>query len=225
MIAGRPYGAIVSQVAYYPGTEIYNRAIAKGKISDAIWNEKDDSGMYVLDRKKSRHWIRRLLQESRVISLKADYKAGDFAAHRRTAGADCWMTDLLEGDFQLESGDLKQAVTLYKKVIDRYPGNIWGYLKTAEALAETSPVAAIKLFKKAAQQVPSYHGAWLRIAHLEYEANRFARSREFAEKALRLNPHDSETIAFIRESDFLQRHAKKPSRADSENRRFADRDP
>ena len=225
MIAGRPYGAIVSQVAYYPGTEIYNRAIAKGKISDAIWNEKDDSGMYVLDRKKSRRWIRRLLQESRVVSLKADYKAGDFAAHRRTAGADCWMTDLLEGDFQLESGDLKQAVTLYKRVIDRYPGNIWGYLKTAEALAETSPVTAIKLFKKAAQQVPSYHGAWLRIAQLEYEANQFARSQEFAEKALRLNPHDSETIAFIRESDFLQRHAKKPSRADSENRHFADRDP
>ena len=159
-----PHDTIVSPVAYYPGTEIYHRAIAKGKISDAIWSEKDDSGMYVLDRKKSRRWIRHLLQESRVVSLKADYKAGDFAAHRRTAGEDCWMTDLLKGDFQLESGDLKQAVTLYKRVIDRCPGNIWGYLKTAEALAETSPVAAIKLFKKAAQQVPSYHGAWASLS-------------------------------------------------------------
>jgi anaerobic magnesium-protoporphyrin IX monomethyl ester cyclase len=192
-----PHDTIVSPVAYYPGTEIYDSAKKEGKINDAVWNEKEDSGMYVMDRKKSQKWIKRLLKESRAVSRQAAYKTENFTAHRKTSGEDCWMTDVLEGDFSLESGDIRQAVAIYKRIINRHPENVWGYLKAAEALSETSPAEAIRMFKKAAQKVPSYHGTWLCIAHLEYERANFDLARKSAEKSVILNPCDSDTITFI----------------------------
>ena len=192
-----PHDTIVSPVAYYPGTGIYNRSKQEGKIYDTVWNLKEDSGIYVLDRNKSDRWIKRLLKESKTVARQAAYKPTDFAAHRKISGGNCWMTDVLEGDFYLESGDISQAAALYKKIIARHPQNSWGYLKAAEALSETSPAEAIKMFKKAAQKVPSYHGTWLRIAQLEYESAHFGLSRKSAEKSLILNPYASETIAFV----------------------------
>ncbi|MHB8910943.1 MAG: B12-binding domain-containing radical SAM protein [Syntrophales bacterium] len=192
-----PHDAIVSPVAYYPGTEIYESAKREGKIDDTIWNHKKDSGLYVMDGKKTKRWIKRLLKESGSVSRQAVYKTGNFAAHRKISGEDCWMTDLLEGDFYLESGEIKQAVAMYKDIISRHPENIWGYLRSAEALSEASPSEAREMLKKAAQKVPSYHGTWLRIAQLEYENANFDISRKSAEKSLLLNPYDSETTAFI----------------------------
>ncbi|MDA8124575.1 MAG: cobalamin-dependent protein [Deltaproteobacteria bacterium] len=200
--AALPHDTIVSPVAYYPGTAMYDRAKKAGKIDDRAWNEQDDSGLYVLDRDKSQKWIRRLLKESRAVSRQAAYKTEDFAAQRKRAGEEGWMTDLLEGDFQLASGDLKKAVALYKRVIDRHPENSWGYLKAAEALADPSPAEAIGFFKKAAKIVPSCHGVWLRIAQLEYECGNLAGSRQAAERSLNLNPRDREANAFVK---FLKR--------------------
>jgi anaerobic magnesium-protoporphyrin IX monomethyl ester cyclase len=192
-----PHDAIVSPVAYYPGTEMYNRAKEEGKISDAIWNQKEASGMYVISRKKSQRWINRLLKESSAASLKAAYKKEDFIVHRKTSGEDCWMTDLLEGDFYVESGDIRQALALYRRIINRHPENSWGYLKSAEALSNTSPSGAVKMLKTAAKKVTSCHGTWLRIAQLEYEMGNFGRSLESADKSFILNPYDNATIAFI----------------------------
>jgi anaerobic magnesium-protoporphyrin IX monomethyl ester cyclase len=192
-----PHDTIVSPVAYYPGTGIYESAKKEKKIDDTIWDQKKDSGLYVMDRKETKGWIKRLLTESSVVSRQAAYKTGNFAAHRKTVGEDCWMTDLLEGDFYLESGEIEQAITMYKKIISRHPNNIWGYLRSAEALSEASPSEAIKMLKIAARKIPSYHGTWLRIAQLEYENAHFDASRKSAEKSLLLNPYDIETIAFI----------------------------
>ncbi|MCE5265040.1 MAG: cobalamin-dependent protein [Deltaproteobacteria bacterium] len=210
MRSALPHDAIVSPVAYYPGTGIYERAKEEGKIDDAIWNRKKDSGLYVMDRKETKGWIKRLLKESSAVSSQAVYNTEDFAAHRKAAGEDCWMTDLLEGDFYLDSGEIERAVATYKRVISRHPENIWGYLKSAEALSEASPAEAIRMFKKAAQKVPSYHGTWLRIAQLEYENGHFDAARKSAEKSLSLDPYDSETVAFLQ---FLSKRQTKRKRS------------
>ncbi len=40
-----------------------------------------------------------LLTELSLIRDRSWYRAADFRAHRRVAGKDCWVTDILEGDF------------------------------------------------------------------------------------------------------------------------------
>jgi predicted Zn-dependent protease len=108
------------------------------------------------------------------------------------------MTDLQEGDFLLGTGMAKRAMALYRRVMDRWPGNLWGFLKAAEVLAATAPAKAIPLFQKATQLAPAYHGAWLRIAQLAHQAGRIALSQEAAAKALALHPQDRATVAFHR---------------------------
>ncbi len=62
---------IVSPVAYYPGTAIYNEAKAAGKVSDRVWEVRDDAGLYVLDRSRFQPWVNRLLLESRAAARQA----------------------------------------------------------------------------------------------------------------------------------------------------------
>lgn len=193
-----PHDSIVSPVAYYPGTALYNSAKKRGRISDSIWKERTDSGLYLIDRKISDKWIKRILRESVKVSAKAAYTDADFAFHRKSEDGGFWLTDILEGDYNFDKGNTEKAAALYKKVISAYPENIWGYLKAADALAETSAVEPIKLLKKAAAIVPSYHGTWLSIAQLEYESGNLKRAVKSAEKAHELNPFDPETSSFLK---------------------------
>jgi len=192
-----PHDSIVSPVAYYPGTALYNNARKKGRINDSIWKEKNDSGLYITDRKTSEKWIKRILRESMKVSAKANYSTKDFAHHRKNENGGFWLTDILEGDYYFEKGDTNKAVRLYRKVIEKHPDNIWGYLKAAEVLTAPSPLEAIKLLKKAAEIVPSYHAIWLNIAQIEYETGSLKSSLKAAEKAHKLNPFDTETLSFI----------------------------
>lgn len=193
-----PHDSIVSPVAYYPGTALYTSAKKRGRISDSIWEERNDSGLYLIDRKISERWIKRILRESVKVSAKAAYTDADFAFHRKSGDGGFWLTDILEGDYRFDRGDASGAARLYKKVIASSPENIWGYLKTAEALAETSPSEAIKLLKKGAEIVPAYHGTWLSIAQIEYESGNLKKALKSAEKAHKLNPFDTETSSFLK---------------------------
>lgn len=193
-----PHDSIVSPVAYYPGTALYNKALKKGSISDSIWKEKNESGLYITDSKITDKWIKKILNESIKVSQKAVYTEADFTSHRKAESGGFWLTDILEGDYFFENGDAKKAALLYKKVINKYPDNIWGYLKVSEALCSISPAESIKCLEKAADIVPSYYGTWLSIAQIEYETGKIKIALKHAEKAHKLNPNDTETSSFIK---------------------------
>ena len=146
----------------------------------------------------SEKWIKHILRESVKVASKAAYNKNGFASHRKTENGGFWLTDILEGDYYFDKGDLKQAAILYQKVIDKFPENIWGYLKAADALTLITPAASIKLLKRASQIVPSYHGTWLNIAQIEYETGNTVSALKSAEKSYKINPFDTETSAFIK---------------------------
>lgn len=193
-----PHDAIVSPVAYYPGTALYNSAKKSGMINDSVWKERNDSGLYLMDRRISDKWIKQILSESGKVSVKAIYREPDFGAQRKSENGGFWLTNILEGDYFFDSGNQAKAVNLYKKVIKEFPENIWGYLKASEALSSTAPAEAIKLLKKASSIVPAYHGTWLSIAQLEYESGNTKKAVIATEKAQTLNPYDYETSEFLK---------------------------
>ncbi|HPJ35225.1 MAG TPA: radical SAM protein [Spirochaetota bacterium] len=194
-----PHDSIVSPVAYYPGTALYSSALKEKKINHGIWQEKNDSGLYLIDKKISDRWIKKLLRESIRVSSKAIYRARDFSMFRKNENGGLWLTAILEGDYYLESGNVEKALLNYRKVIEEHPENIWGYLKSAEALYDISPDEAIKLLQKTTKIVPSYNGALYSIARLEYECGNIKSALKHAEKALKLNPYDTEIKSFIQQ--------------------------
>ncbi|MCX5895538.1 MAG: cobalamin-dependent protein [Proteobacteria bacterium] len=127
-----PHDGIVSPVALYPGTQLYERVKKKRTITDDVWFKKSASGIYLRNDEKVDAWMAELLIELERIKKKSWYREKDFAKHRKVAGEDCWVTDILEGDYFCYNKRYREAEKCYQRVIDRYPQNPWGYLKMAE---------------------------------------------------------------------------------------------
>lgn len=192
-----PHDVIVSPVAYYPGTAIYNSAKDEGKISDSIWFENIESSIYLKSIKKTKPWIGKILEEAQIISEKARYKRKDFDAQRKICSNECWMTDIMEGDYFFEEEQYDKAAAIYTEVIKNNHGNIWGHLRLAETAYMESPELAIEHLLKASAIAPAYYGSWLRLAQIEYEIENFKRSLIYAKTALELNPLDPDIIEIL----------------------------
>jgi radical SAM superfamily enzyme YgiQ (UPF0313 family) len=126
-----PTDGIVSPVALYPGTELYENEKRKKRGSDSIWFMKKDPGIFLRADGQVKTWMAELLVELERIQKKSAYREADFARHREVAGEDCWVTDILEGDYYYQQKKFKEAKLSYQRVIDRHPHNSWGFSRMA----------------------------------------------------------------------------------------------
>ncbi|MCX5903452.1 MAG: radical SAM protein [Proteobacteria bacterium] len=124
-----PTDGIVSPVALYPGTLLYEQAKKKKMCSDAVWFSKKDAGIFLRTDEQAKKWMADLLLELERIQKKSAYREADFARHREVAGAGCWITDILEGDYYFNRKQHRNAEKCYRRVITEYPQNPWGHLR------------------------------------------------------------------------------------------------
>jgi radical SAM superfamily enzyme YgiQ (UPF0313 family) len=124
-----PTDGIVSPVALYPGTLLYEKAKRKKMCSDAVWFSKKDAGIFLRMDEQAKKWMTELLLELGRIQKKSVYREADFARHREVAGKGCWVTDILEGDYYFNRKQHRNAEKCYCRVIERYPQNPWGHLR------------------------------------------------------------------------------------------------
>jgi radical SAM superfamily enzyme YgiQ (UPF0313 family) len=124
-----PSDGIVSPVALYPGTSLYNKMKKKGHIADDIWFDKIESGIYLRTDRQASKWMADLILELKQISNKSRYRDKSFKLHRTVTGDECWVTDILEGDYHLEEGQYNKAQECYQRIINNHPQNPWGHLR------------------------------------------------------------------------------------------------
>jgi radical SAM superfamily enzyme YgiQ (UPF0313 family) len=190
----KPHDVIVSPVAYYPGTKIYITSMKKGYISDNIWFSSEENGLYLNKQSINDRDIKSILNFSNSISVKSKYNKKDFQTHRQATGDNCWMNYIIEGDHYSGKSDIKNATIQYLKLIEKYPDNIWGYIRMAEVLSAESDIRAMKYFLKATELVPSFYGSWMRLAQVEYLSGKLSKAKTSISKALKLNPFEPELI-------------------------------
>jgi radical SAM superfamily enzyme YgiQ (UPF0313 family) len=124
-----PSDGIVSPVALYPGTVLYEQAKNQGLVSDALWFENENAGVFLRDDGQVKRWMNELLSELASIKKKSRYREEDFRKHRQVVGDDCWVTDIMEGDWYLTIRRYRNAEECYRRVITKYPQNPWGHLR------------------------------------------------------------------------------------------------
>jgi hypothetical protein len=49
--------------------------------------------------------------------------------HRQVAGRECWVTDIIEGDYCFEEGKYRKAQECYQRILKNHPQNPWVYLR------------------------------------------------------------------------------------------------
>jgi radical SAM superfamily enzyme YgiQ (UPF0313 family) len=121
-----PNDGIVSPVALYPGTLLYEQAKKNNMIDDAAWFSSRDAGIFLRTDGQAEQWMAELLLALARIQKRSAYREADFARHRSVSGADCWITDIMEGDYYRIRKQFRSAERCYRRVIENHPENLWG---------------------------------------------------------------------------------------------------
>jgi radical SAM superfamily enzyme YgiQ (UPF0313 family) len=186
-----PGDGIVSPVALYPGTALYESVRERGDIDDTLWFRSREPGVFLRGDAEVGRWVRTLANELGAIRERSWYREKDFREHRRVTGEDCWVTDILEGDYHLDEGSFGRALELYKTAARRHPRNPWPFLRMGKAhFMSENYEDAERDFASVIDLVPNYYGGRLKRAESLLALGRRDESRACAEAAARLNPYD-----------------------------------
>ncbi len=186
-----PGDGIVSPVALYPGTALYEEEKAAGRISDAYWFQNSDSGVFLRQEEIVNLWMRDILNELSLIREKSWYRNGDFRLHRKHSGSDCWVTDILEGDYYLDEERYTQAEACYERVMTKYPKNPWGFLRMGKLKFEIGEFdGAVGSYHAVTRLVPAYYGGWLKLAESQIALGSRKSARRCIDEAYKRNSFD-----------------------------------
>jgi len=184
-----PGDGIISPVAYYPGTVLYEDSKKDGLIDDGIWFRKADPGIFV--RGDADGWIREISDALGRIRSSSWYTEKDFAGHRQVAGTSCWVTDILEGDYFLDEERYDRAANSYNRVTGSMPENIWGHLRMGKLSFFTDDYeGAAGFYARVTELAPAYYGGWLKLAESLLAQGRRKNALNCAKKAADLNHFD-----------------------------------
>lgn len=185
-----PGDCVVSPVALYPGTKLYEEEKQRGVLDDSIWFKKKDAGIYLRNEPMIQEWMNDLLLHTYNLRNKAWYTARDFALHRKVAG-DCWVTDILEGDYYLDNEMYPEASHVYAKVMNAMPDNPWGYMRYGKLhFAMGDFETAMESFFEVTKIVPNYYGGWVKYAQASVALGIKDSARAAISKAMKLNKYD-----------------------------------
>src|SRR5207249_7194105 len=139
----RPHDGIVTPLAVFPGTELWEEHRAKEGLDDAFWNSIGHDGVYVRPDEYTGEALLRLsvlLDPAGPGASSNLYTAADFAAHRETVG-ECHATDLMEAEHCERAGDARAASRLYARLAAREPWNPWPFLRLGRLALEAGDPA------------------------------------------------------------------------------------
>ena len=126
----RPHDVQVSPLALYPGTRLYDRYRAEGRISPDFFRGSGDAEIFARVDSHTERALRHLEEVGQRTRARAVYSPAEFAEQKRWLGF-CAVTNLLCGEAAEASGRPLEADAEYAEVIRQEPGNPWGFMKRA----------------------------------------------------------------------------------------------
>ena len=126
----RPDDGYVSPLAYYPGTRLFNDALADGRIDASLFEKSSAAAVYVAE--KPGNASRQLL---RALAGRHAHNSRGFERQKRILGY-CHTTNVLAGEYFRQHGDDVAAEREYREIIENESDNPWGWYLLAELLSE-----------------------------------------------------------------------------------------
>jgi tetratricopeptide (TPR) repeat protein len=126
-----------------------------------------------------------------MIRVKSWYRDRDFTLHKRHIGPDCWVTDILEGDYYLDEERHERAETCYNRVISAHPRNPWGFMRMGKLKFRTGEFdTAEECYNSVTDIVPAYYGGWMKLAECQIAQGKIREARICVEEAYNKNRFD-----------------------------------
>ena len=122
----RPDDGYVSPLAYFPGTQLFEDAVASGSAEKSLFMSNHDAAVFAADRRGSAS--RRLLKS---LGRGAPHDVQCFQDQKRLLGY-CFVTNVLAGEFYRQNGDLAAAEREFKEIVEQESDNPWGWFLLGE---------------------------------------------------------------------------------------------
>lgn len=185
----RPHDAMVSPLAVFPGTAIWERYRDARGLDDRFWGGRSREDVYVgAAEPAAERALARIGAAVESIAADAAYTLEDYARLRAAMGAHHAL-DLCEADLHESLGDLGAAREILEALERREPENPWPPLRLGQIdLAARRFADAAARFERLVAVVPkSFDGWWLYGRSLGRLGRRLA-AAEALETARRLDP-------------------------------------
>lgn len=128
--ATRPHDVQVSPLALYPGTRLFDRYRAEGRISREFYRALGDAEVFARQDAHTERSLRAHYDAAQAVKPRARYTPAEFAEQKRWLGY-CTVTWLLCGEAAEDEGRTAEAEAEYGEIIRREPGSPWGWMKRA----------------------------------------------------------------------------------------------
>lgn len=150
----RPDDGYVSPLAYYPGTRLFERAVANGMVRPGIFEEASDTAVYAAGQPgRASH---RILRALAVGAAKG--REQRFRQQKALLGY-CAATNVLAGEWYRQLGNSGAAEREFLEITEQEPYNPWGWLLLGELHAERGEERkAGECYRRVLAVVPN-HGA------------------------------------------------------------------
>lgn len=121
---------VVSKLAYYPGTSLYEDAKARGEVDHEIFFTGDVQGLYVRRDREGERQFQKMLRACAAAAPRNAFTFADVARHLEATDR-CWSALLDLGALHEQAGHPAKAKGAYLEIVERWPDSPWGYLALA----------------------------------------------------------------------------------------------
>jgi len=123
----RPDDGYVSPLAYYPGTRLFEQAVANRQVRPAIFEEAPDAALYAAGQpgQASKKILRAL---AGGVSKGREQR---FRQQKALLGY-CATTNVLAGEWHRQTGNSEAAEREFREITEQEPHNPWGWLLLGE---------------------------------------------------------------------------------------------
>jgi anaerobic magnesium-protoporphyrin IX monomethyl ester cyclase len=186
----KPQDGQVSPLVYYPGTQLFARAVRSQEVAANLFDSDGGEGFLVRHDPFVERARRTILKALGKAADKARFGRADFARQRSLLGY-CFVTEMFCAEVLEEEGDWEGALALLRGMVQAEPENPWGFLLQGGLQGRLGRFSAARsAYLSALELVPCHLPAILALGEIALEEGDGSEARRLFTKALELAPGD-----------------------------------
>jgi anaerobic magnesium-protoporphyrin IX monomethyl ester cyclase len=186
----KPHDGQVSPLVYYPGTQLFSRAVRSKTVPAGLFDAEGGEGFLVRGDSFVEHSRRAVLKALGKAAEKARFTRSDFVRQRALVGYS-FVTEMLHAELLEEEGDWEGALALVRGMIRAEPQNPWGQLLLGGLQGRLGQYPAARAaYLAALELVPGHLPALLALGDIALEQGKAGEAARLFQKALELAPGD-----------------------------------
>ena len=190
----RPQDGQVSPLVYYPGTQLFAKAVRSREVPGDLFQRPQGEGFLV----RSDPFVERarlaIMKALGRAGRKGRFDAAQFDRQRALLGY-CFVTEMLCAEALEQEENLEGALALYRGMVRAEPENPWGLLLLGGLQARLGDFPAARAsYQKLLKLVPRHLPALVALGEIALAAgDPVCAGRHFA-RALKLDPNDAAAL-------------------------------